>query len=53
MSEDNIDTITLKLYEYLTTELDCPLDEHDDYDRLHEWLLNSFEPFYTKERNYN
>lgn len=53
MSPDNIDTITLNLYDFLTQELGYDLGEDDDYNALHNWMLDAFDKFCTKDRNYN
>ena len=53
MSEDTVDAFFVRLVSILET---LPVDWYDDddsYDHVHEWVLNWFEPYYTKERNYN
>ena len=53
MSPDSIDTITVDLYDFLVDKLGCDLCENADFEALNEWMLDKFEPFYTKDRNYN
>lgn len=53
MSEDNIDSFFVRLVSILETLPANWYDDDDSYDHVHEWVLNWFEPFYTKERNYN
>lgn len=53
MSPDDIDNVVLKLYDFLVYELGCDLGEDEDFNDLSQFMLDSFEPFYTKDRNYN
>lgn len=53
MSHDDIDTIVLKLYDFLTSTLGCALDEDDDYAALSSIMYDALDTFVTRERNYN
>ena len=59
MSEDDIDKFVWQLTEFLNPRL--PPEKHmgnffdtdEQYLPLNEFCVNWFEPFYTKERNFN
>ena len=53
MSPDDVDSVVLKLYDFLVQTLGANIDEDEDYRALQLWMLNAFDPFYTKDRNYN
>lgn len=53
MSPDDIDSLTLKLHNFLVKEFNFPLDEEQDYLDLCDFLHDNLEQFVTKERNYN
>lgn len=53
MSPDDIDTIVLKLHDFLTGAMGCPLDENDDYVDLQDFMYDVLEKFVTRDRNYN
>lgn len=53
MSLDNIDTITLRLFDFLTGVLGCNLGEDQDYEDLKNFMYDQFEDYCTKDRNYN
>jgi hypothetical protein len=54
MSPDDIDTVVLKLYEFMIGNLGCELDEDsDDYERLQNFMHEALEPYVTRERNFN
>jgi len=53
MSPDDIDGIVLKLHDFLLRNLDCDLDEDDDYMALQNFMEDMLDPYITRERNYN
>ena len=53
MSPDDIDRVALAVFDLLTLDLGCNLDEDDDWDQLKNLLHEKLEPFVTRERNHN
>ena len=59
MNEDTIESFVLKLTDFLNPMLPHEkfmrnfFDTDDKYEPLREFCLNYFEPYYTRERNYN
>lgn len=53
MSPDDIDTVVLKLHDFLTGALGCTLDEDGDYEDLYIFMHDQLKPFVTRDRNYN
>lgn len=53
MNYDDIGSLTLKLYEFLTQEMGCDLDEDDDYNDLRNFLMESLGTFVTRDCNWN
>ena len=53
MSPDNIEDISLQLYDFLVNSLGCDLNEDQDYVDLNEFMLEAFDKFCTRDRNYN
>lgn len=53
MSPDDIDTVVLKLHDFLWKRLGCALDEDDDYEALQDFMYDALDPFVTRDRNYN
>ena len=53
MSPDDIDSLTLKLHNFLVQQFNFPLDDEQDYVGLWEFLHDSLDKFVTRERNYN
>lgn len=53
MSPDDIDTVVLKLHDFLFRNLGYALDEDDDYEMLSNFMYDQLEPFVTRDRNYN
>lgn len=53
MSPDDIDTVVLKLHDFLVGPLGCQLDENDDYADLANFMHDQLEPFVSRDRNYN
>jgi hypothetical protein len=53
MSPDDIDSVVLKLHDFLFRSLGCALDEDEDYDMLYNFMHNQLDPFCTRDRNYN
>jgi hypothetical protein len=54
MDEDTVEGFLFKLSSRLEDKWGIDLHDLDGcYDDIHEFALTAFEPFYTKERNYN
>ena len=53
MSPDDIDTVVLKLHDFLTGALGCALDDNDDYEDLYIFMHDTLNKFVTRDRNYN
>lgn len=53
MSPDDIDSVVLKLHDFLNGMLRCSLDENYDYERLQDFMYDQLDKFCTKDRNYN
>jgi hypothetical protein len=53
MSPDDIDTLTLRLYDFLTNVMRVDLNEDSDYNAVSDFLAEQLEPFITRDRNYN
>ena len=53
MSPDDVDDVTFDLYNLLVKQLGCDLGEDADYETLKYFMLDAFQPFYTRDRNYN
>lgn len=53
MSPDDIDTVVLKLHDFLTGALGCALDDNDDYADLQQFMHDTLDKFVTRDRNYN
>lgn len=53
MSLDDIDTVVLNLYDFLTGALGCALDENEDYEALSDFMYDALDKFVTRDRNYN
>lgn len=53
MSPDDVDSLALKLHDFLVEKLGCKLDEYDDYSHLADFLHDSLDEYITGERNYN
>lgn len=53
MSPDDIDSITLDLYDFLVNKMKVQLDENDDYDALSSLMYDVLDKFVTRDRNYN
>jgi hypothetical protein len=53
MSSDDIDSVVLKLHDFLFRNLGCALDEDEDYELLSNFMHNELESFVTRDRNYN
>jgi hypothetical protein len=53
MSPDDIDSIVLKLHDFLFRNLGCSLDEDDDYVELSDFMHSTLGKFITRDRNYN
>lgn len=53
MSHDDIDTVVLKLHDFLIGALGCPLDENGDYEDLSDFMHDVLDKFVTRDRNYN
>lgn len=53
MSPDDIDSVTLKLHDFLIMQLGYNLDEDQDYDDLADFMHIVLDKFVTKDRNYN
>ena len=53
MSPDDIDTIVLRLHDFLTGAMGCNLDENEDYSDLSTFMYDQLDSFVTKDRNYN
>lgn len=53
MSPDDIDTVVLKLHDFLTGALGCALDEEGDYEDLSDFMHDVLDKFVTRDRNYN
>jgi len=53
MSPDDIDSIAVDLHDLLINKLGCCLDEDDDFQIIHEFLVNNLDKFTTRDRNYN
>lgn len=53
MSPDDIDTVVLKLHDFLVNHLGCMLDENEDYGDLYDFMHDVLDPFCSKDRNYN
>lgn len=53
MSPDDIDTVVLKLHDFLTGALGCALDDDDDYTALADFMHDALDDFITRDRNYN
>lgn len=53
MSPDDIDTVVLKLHDFLWKQLGCALDENDDYEALSDFMHDTLDKFVTRDRNYN
>lgn len=52
MNEDDITSITLGLHDAFIN-LGIPLDEEEDWERLHDFMQDFLSKFVNKERNYN
>jgi hypothetical protein len=53
MSPDDIDSITLDLYDFLVNKMKVQLDENDDYSALSSFMYSVLDKFVTRDRNYN
>ena len=53
MSPDDIDSVVLKLHDFLCKRLGCALDEDNDYEALQDFMYDALDPFVTRDRNYN
>lgn len=53
MSPDDIDSITVKLHDFLVQELGAALDEDEDFEALADFMQDTLDPFITRDRNYN
>jgi hypothetical protein len=53
MSHDDIDTVVLKLHDFLVNVMRVQLDENDDYIALSSFMYDALDTFVTKDRNYN
>ena len=53
MSHDDIDTVVLKLFDFLVGSLGCDLGEDQDYQDLKDFMYDALDPYVTRDRNYN
>lgn len=53
MSPDDIDSVVLKLHDFMANALGYDLDEDTDYDLLRDFMHDALDQFCTKDRNYN
>lgn len=53
MSEDTIDSFFVRLVSILETLPSNWMDDDESYGHVSEWVHNYFEPYLTRERNYN
>lgn len=53
MSPDDIDTVVLKLHDFLWKRLGCALHENDDYEALSDFMYDTLDKFVTRDRNHN
>lgn len=53
MSPDDIDSITLDLFDFLVNKMRVQLDEDDDYKTVGDFLQRRLDKFITRDRNYN
>lgn len=53
MSPDDIDSVVLKLHNFLVAQLGYALDDDGDYDDLSKFMHDVLDPYVTRDRNYN
>ena len=52
MSPDDNDVIAVDLHDMLLAR-GIQLDDDDDFTAIYDFLHDKFEPFFTRDRNYN
>ena len=53
MSPDDVDSVVLKLHDFLVDQLGCDLNDSDDYTALADFMHDALDDFITRDRNYN